>query len=140
MRAFRLQPTKGNAEAAFQRQVVALLRAYLPASIWWSASLSGVPLNAPAAARAKAAGMNRGAPDLSFVLPDGSTVYVELKAAGGTLTPEQAALGETLGDAFAVCRTWPEVRAAMERWLAPHGLRFLNDTESVRREASRRAA
>lgn len=138
MSGFRLRAPHGNAEAAFQRQVVGLLRAYLPDEIWWSASLSGVQLSAPIAARAKAAGMQRGAPDLSFVLPDGTTVYIELKAPGGSLTPEQKALGETLSDSFAVCRTWPEVRTALRGWMAPHGLRFLTNTESVRRHAAAR--
>lgn len=131
-RPFVLRQAHGTPEAAFQRQVVALLRAYLPDEVWWTASLSGVSLSAAAAGRAKAAGMRKGAPDLSFVLPDGATVYVELKAPSGTLTPEQKALGETLGDAFVVCRSWPEVKAAMERWMAPHGLRFLTDAECVR--------
>lgn len=137
-RPFVLRRSRAQPEAAFQRQVAALLRAYLPDEVWWTASLSGVTLSAEVAGKAKAAGMQKGAPDLSFVLPNGSTVYVELKTDTGTLTPEQKMLGETLGDDFAVCRSWQEVKAALERWFAPLGLRLLTDTESVRRHASTR--
>lgn len=132
-RAFALRAPRQNLEAALQRHVAAMLRAYLPDDIWWTASLSGVPLTAGVAGKAKAAGMQRGAPDLSFVWPDGTTTYCELKADTGSLTPEQKRLAETLGDRFVICRSWVAVRAALEAWMTPLGLQFLTDTESVRR-------
>jgi hypothetical protein len=123
-----------------QERVAAMLRAYLPSEVWFTASLSGVTLSPGVAAAAKRAGMSRGAPDLSFVWPDGETTYCEIKAEDGTLSVEQKFLALRLGECMAVCRSWAEVRAALEPWLDRYGLRWLTDTESVRREADRRAA
>jgi len=139
-RPFALTTQRGSPEALIQKRVVAMLRAYMPDEVFWTASLSGVRLAPAVAAQAKAAGMNRGAPDLSFVWPDGLTTYLEIKAPGGELTPEQARLARTLVNRMRVCRSWEQARAALEVWMAPYGLRFLTDTESFRREAQRRAA
>ncbi|MBV9995536.1 MAG: VRR-NUC domain-containing protein [Caulobacteraceae bacterium] len=117
-----------------------MLRAYLPGEVWFTTSLSGVPLTPAIARAAKSAGMERGAPDISIVLPDGDTRYVELKAAGGVLTPEQRVLAAVLGDRFAVCRSWPEVRAVVGGWLQLHDLAWLTDAQSVRRQLPRRTA
>lgn len=136
----RLRAQSRGIEAAIQKNVASMLRAYLPASVWWTASLSGVPLTPAVAAAAKAAGMEKGAPDLSLIFPDGRTKYIELKAPGGVLTPEQAMLSERLGARMAVCHSWPEVRAVLETWLRHYGLRLLTDGESVAREGRRRQA
>lgn len=139
-RPFTLRSNRQSPEAVLQRRVVTFLRAYLPDEVWWTASLSGVKLTMQIAVQAKAAGMNKGAPDLSFVWPDGSTTYIELKAAGGTLTPEQRQLWDTLGDRMTVCRTWPEVRTSLHVWMQRHGLTWLSDADAWKREKSRRAA
>lgn len=139
-RPFTLKNRPGRPEQAIQERVAAMLRAYLPDEIWWTASLSGVTLPMHVAVSAKKAGMNRGAPDLSFVWPDGETTYLEVKAPDGVLSTEQARLARILVRKMRVCRSWEEAREALEIWMAPHGLRFLTDTESLRREARRRAA
>lgn len=141
-KSFSLSSGHGTYESNIQKRVAAMLRAYLPDEVWWTASLSGIPLAAPAAARAKEHGMQRGAPDLSFIFPDGRTRYIELKAAKGTLTPEQRALHDILQPVgcFAICRSWEEVRGILKMWLAFYGLRLLTDTESYQREMKRRAA
>ena len=123
-------------EAALQRQVAAHLRLYLPSEVWWTASLSGIKLPIQAAARAKAHGVQRGAPDLSFIWPDGSTSYLELKAPKGRLTPEQAALAKVLADRMDVCTSLVAVVAVLDLWLAAHGLRWLTDTEAYRRSTT----
>ncbi len=130
---FRLRSPRFAAEAALQKQVAALLRAYLPEGVWFTASLSGVKLTPAIAGQAKAAGMNRGAPDLSFIWPDGDTTYIELKADKGVLTPEQKALSETLKGRLAVCRSTQDVWHALTEWMTPYGLRFLTDRESLKR-------
>lgn len=135
-RRFSLRAKRQAPEAELQKAVASLLRAYLPEGVWWTCSLSGVPLTAATAGQAKAAGMQRGAPDLSFVWPDGDTTYVELKSDKGVLTDEQTALAETLGDRFALCRTTQDVWHALTEWMTPYGLRFLTDTESFRRGAA----
>lgn len=127
-------------EAGLQKRVAAMLRAYLPDDVWWTASLSGVTLTPAIAGQAKASGMNRGAPDLSFIFPDGVTRYIELKSEDGTLSVEQKALARTLVGDMAVCRSVPEVRQRLAAWLEPYGLSFLTERESIQREARRRAA
>ena len=134
---FTLTADRGRPEEIIQRQCAAMLRAYAPASIWWTASLSGVPLSPQARATAKACGLERGAPDLSFILPDGRSVYVEMKARDGVLTVEQKRVAALLGpERFVVCRSWPDLRQALSGWLAPHGERLLTDVETVRRGVS----
>ena len=108
--------------------------------MWFTASLSGVKLTPAVAGQAKAAGMQKGAPDLSFVFPDGDTTYIELKADKGILTPEQQRLSEALGGRFAVCRSTHDVWEALTAWMTPYGLRFLTDSESWKRECAGRAA
>ncbi len=137
---FRLRAKHGRPEAVLQKHVAAMLRAYLPDEVWWTASLSGIRLSPGAVMSAKTSGMNRGAPDLSFIWPDGATTYVELKAEGGVLSPEQARLARTLGKTMRVARSWPEVKAIVGGWLAEQGLGWLTEKESLEREARRRAA
>ena len=136
--AYAQRAPNARIEAPIQERIAAMLRAYLPDEIWWSASLSGVKLTPRGAADAKKAGMQKGAPDLSFIFPDGSTRYLEVKGPDGVLTPEQRQLATVLGDRMAVVRSWPEARAALDVWMAGHGLRFLTDTESYQRDARRR--
>lgn len=139
-KGFRLRAPNQRPESHIQVEIAAKLRAYLPDQIWFTASLSGVPLSAAVAGAAKRAGMQKGAPDLSFIFPDGKTRYIENKAVGGPLTPEQAALQKVLGRRMAVCHSWTEVRDTLSAWLALYGLRLLTDKESVEREIARRKA
>lgn len=138
---FKLTAARRTPEMAVQKHIVAMLRAYMPDEVFWTASLSGVRLSPAVAGQAKAAGLERGCPDLMFIfLGDGSVRFIEVKAEGGQLTPEQARLARALGARFAVARDWPGAKATLERWMGDLGLRFLTDTESLQREARRRAA
>jgi hypothetical protein len=127
-------------EAEIQRHVVSMLRAYLPTGVWFTASLSGVKLTPAIAGQAKAAGMERGAPDLSFIFPDGVTRYIEMKAPGCFFTNEQAALKRVLGDDMMVARSWADVKAVLTGWMAPYGLTWLTERESLERLAAQREA
>lgn len=136
---FRLRARNRSPEADLQAAVATELRAYLPDGVWFTCSLSGIRLSPSVAAAAKRAGMEKGAPDLSFIWPDGQTSYIELKAQAGSLTVEQERLQGTLGELFSLCRSVREVRAALAPWLIANGLRWLSDGESVKREMLRRA-
>ena len=60
------------------------------------------------AAQAKAEGMVAGAPDLVVILPDGATLWIEMKRQkGGRVSPAQEAFGEMLqrnGHRYRVCK------------------------------------
>ena len=132
-----MSPIRDQPEQRLQAEVASKLRFHLPDEIWWSASMSGSLRSPHLQRKAKAMGLNRGAPDLSFIFPDGVTRYVELKAAKGRPTPEQARLVQTLSVNIAVCRSWQDVESALSAWMAPYGLRFLTDSEGYRRAAQR---
>lgn len=135
---FRLRTPSVQTEGHIQREAVKFLRAYLPAEVWFTASLSGIKKTPGLAAQAKAMGLERGAPDLSFIFPDGVTCYIEMKAPGCFMSDEQKALKRVLGDRMMVCRSVDEVRASVASWMAPHGLTWLSDAEAVKREIARR--
>lgn len=146
---FKLKPKNRKDEADGQVHVVKMLRAYLPDEVWWSVSLSGVCLPMHIAVSAKRAGMQKGAPDFSFIFRDGVTRYVEMKTLEGALTPEQQTVERLVGrHNFKVCRaypgnhgqTWREFKRALTDWMAPLGIAWLTGAESLRREAQRRAA
>jgi hypothetical protein len=133
-RPFTLRAPNRKDEAAMQKHCVTMLRAYLPNEIWWSAGLSGLRLPPHIAAEAKRMGMQRGDSDLHFVFPDGITRYAEAKTPQGVLTPEQKRVLAMVGvERFIVFRSWPELQAAVTGWMGPFGLRWLTDTESLRR-------
>lgn len=136
-RPWALRAPNRKLESELQLHVVRQLRLYLPDEVWFTVSLSGLRLPPQIAVRAKAAGMEKGAPDLSFVFPGGVTHYIELKKPGGTLSPEQKRLAEVLGWRFALCRSWAEVKAVLADWMATHGLAFLDETAAVRRALKR---
>lgn len=142
-RPFHLRSPQRNDEAAGQKHVVRMLRAYMPGPpvCWWCASINGVRLPMHTAMEAKRMGMERGAPDLSFVFRDGITRVIDLKLPDGSLTKEQKALREMMGaHNFAVCtvyplypgRTWAEVKGVLEGWMAPLGDRLLTDAEAIK--------
>jgi hypothetical protein len=137
-RPWALRAPNLKLESELQLHVVRQLRMYLPDDVWFTVSLSGLRLPPQVAARAKAAGMEKGAPDLSFIFPDGVTRYIELKQPKGVLSPEQARLALVLGPKrFAVCRAWPEVREVLSSWMEAQDLAFLDESAAVRRALAR---
>jgi len=89
-----------------------------PDYVEWTASLTGAHLGVNRGGRAKAAGVRRGWPDLQFLLPDGRTVYIELKTPTGSLSPEQRAFRDRCAPhgIFALCRSVDDVEAALRGW------------------------
>jgi hypothetical protein len=117
-----------------------MLAAYLPAEVWWCASLSGVRLSPHMASIAKKAGLRRGAPDFSFIFPDGVTRYVELKWVEGKLSDEQKMLKARLGRKMSVCYSWEDMRTTLTAWMSVYGLTWLTERESLQRYAAEREA
>jgi hypothetical protein len=145
-RPFTLKSRRRSREADGQKFVVQQLRSYLPDEVWWTVSLSGIRLPPHIAAEAKRLGMQKGAPDFSFVFPDGLTRYVDLKTTTGSLTPEQAALQAVVGEesfkvvtvySLALDKTWREFRAALAPWMAANGLSLLSEAEALKRHQRR---
>lgn len=106
--------------------VVAFLGRALPPEIVLFHPANGGKRTKPEASLLKAMGVLPGVPDLVAIMPNGQAAFIELKAPGGQLSPEQAAVRTKLlaaGCAYAVCRTLDEVEATITRWLAAFGLK-----------------
>lgn len=121
---FVLKAPRGKPEEELQKAVVRYLRFAVPDGVWWCASLSGIRLPIHVARRMKDLGMTRGAPDLSFILPDGRTAYLELKSSEGSLSPAQKRVRDLVSPTglWAVCRSLDDVEAALRSFLAPYGV------------------
>lgn len=75
--------------------------------------------NARVQARSKRLGMMPGWPDLVVLTPSDGVIFFEVKAPGGSLSPDQRAMRETierLGYPYAVVRSVEDVRAALAGW------------------------
>lgn len=109
----RLHPT----EEQIQRAVTQWLDAALPDDAVFFAVPNGGARHPAVAAKLKATGTRRGVPDLSLVWK-GRAIFIELKAKGGSLSPEQRAMHERLTLAGAVvlpiARSVEEVEAFLE--------------------------
>lgn len=110
-------PRRAAPETRLQISVKQYLNMCLDPAVQWTASLTGVHLTIQAATRAKAMGVRRGWPDLSFLFPDGVTRYIELKA-GASLSPEQREFRDAAAPhgIWAVCRSVDEVEATLRGW------------------------
>ena len=107
---------RASPEAALQIAVHNMLKVRLPEGMMWTASLTGVWLPPGARMKAKAMGVRRGWPDLSFLCPDGVIRTIELKA-GASLSKEQRAFRDAASpEIWALCRSVDEVVAALVRW------------------------
>lgn len=114
-------PTRRNAqpEHLLQGKVRRMLLERLPADIFWIASMSGVRLTPGVRAKAKSAGcLNRGWPDLQFLLPGGRVKFIELKAGEGSLRPEQKDFRDQVEphDMWALARSVADVERALVSW------------------------
>lgn len=106
-------------EFGLQMAAASFLRAAMPPGIVWSHFPAGEARDARTGAKLRAMGLQKGWPDLCFVLPGGRAGFIELKAGNGSLTPEQKVFRDAVmkvGAAYAVCRTVPEVQAALGLW------------------------
>lgn len=76
-------------EDDLQAAIVAHLRLLAPKNVIWFHPANGGSRSKRTAGRMKALGVVPGIPDLAFTLADGRSAYMELKAMGGRLSPEQ---------------------------------------------------
>lgn len=73
------------------------------------------------ASRLKAEGVRRGTPDIFICLPEGRIAWLEMKAAKGSLSPEQKAFRDkvlALGHFWAVAKTVDEALEHLTKWNA----------------------
>lgn len=111
---------RSNPEAAIQIRIHQMLTFRLPDGVLWTASMTGTHLSMSARTRMKAMGVRRGFPDLMFLLPDGRTVYAEVKTPTGSLSVEQRAFRDHCKASglgmWALVRSEADMVAALERW------------------------
>jgi hypothetical protein len=115
--------TRAHPEQDLQRAVVRLLHAVLPADAMWTA-IAPLPGSSPrAGAQSKALGLAAGVPDL-IIVHHGFTLWIELKAPGGSLSDPQKAMHRQIVAAYSsdvytrfgtvvVCKSIDEVLAAL---------------------------
>ncbi len=80
----------------------------------WFAIPNGEKRHIRVAQRLKNEGVRRGTPDLCFMLPGGKVGWLEMKAAKGSLSPDQKVFRDKaalLGHAWAMARTIDEALA-----------------------------
>jgi VRR-NUC domain len=107
-------------EQSLQTHVASLLTWLLPPEVPWTAighggggKTRGMIL--------KGMGLHAGWPDM-VLLHRGRSCWIELKAARGSLSPEQKVVHEALraaGGWVAVCRSTDEVRGVLDAWGIP---------------------
>ncbi len=71
------------------------------------------------ASRLKAEGVRRGTPDIFICLPEGRTAWLEMKAAKGRLSPDQAAFRDkvlSLGHLWAMASSVDEAIYVLTEW------------------------
>lgn len=105
-------------EYVLQGRISKYLKWALPSDILWTASMAGVKMSPMVAMKARASGLRRGFPDLMFLFPSGVTRYLEVKAPGGVLTPEQKVFAQHCQPhgIFAVCRSVSDVEKQFLAW------------------------
>lgn len=127
---FTRPPAKRRAEPEYQMQAALFTWARNPAVLakhpdiaLLEGSMNGVKLTAAQAGKAKAAGMLKGAHDITLPVPRGSFIglSIELKAGKNKPTPEQIAYGEALINqgwkVLYVWNDWLEVKDEIERYM-----------------------
>ena len=115
-RAKRTRPNE-QPEAKFQREVIVYLTYALPPEYRFTFSGAGVKVSAWLGNKLKEMGVKPGWLDLTIKhKPSGRAFWIELKSLVGRLTPEQAAFVNESPNVCAVCRTLPEIEAALIRF------------------------
>jgi hypothetical protein len=108
-------------EEQIQVQVAQYLNAKLPKDWRWHHTPNGSHRLKSVAAKLKAQGVKPGVPDVCILRPNGSPLWIELKAFGGVLTVAQREFGAWCianRQPFKVCRSVGEVEVFLKEFLA----------------------
>jgi hypothetical protein len=103
----KLHPT----EHQFQSSLCELLTIQGRDDMIWFAIPNGGHRHIAVARMMKDEGVKRGIPDMAFLLPEGQTAWLELKARGGRLSPDQKAFrdkAKNLGHVWGLAETFDE--------------------------------
>ncbi|MCR9254753.1 MAG: VRR-NUC domain-containing protein [Alphaproteobacteria bacterium] len=113
---------RANPEDDIQKDIVEKLAILLPPEVIVTAVNPKGYRGKAAAGLAKALGQLAGIPDLTILLPDGRSVWIEVKAPEKYATPHQRALHErmrAIGHKVEVCRSIDDVVKTLEGWGVP---------------------
>lgn len=111
-------------EQALHFSVAAYLRHALPPDIVVWHTPNGEQRDKRTAGKLKGMLVLPGVPDFTILLPNGQASFIELKAAGGGLSPAQIEFRErvlALRCGYATCRSVDEVETTIARWLGAFG-------------------
>lgn len=117
--AWRDKAPRRDPEGDLQRALVQHLRLLAPVNVIWAHIPNGEHRSKRTGARLKALGVQRGIPDLMFVLADGRAAFLELKARTGRLSPDQKAFGakcEAMGVEYAVSADLDQALSILRAW------------------------
>lgn len=106
-------------ESTLQTSCVKWFRLHYPNLVIYAVP-NGGSRNVREAQRLKAEGVLAGVADLTILLPQGRSVYIEMKVKGNRQTDNQKAFqqkAETLGHTYAVCYSFEEFKRIVEEKL-----------------------
>ena len=110
-------------EQDLQILAVQMIRLAAPDLMFWHTPNGGGRSKVEASIL-KAMGTLPGVPDLTFILPNGTPAFIEMKARKGVLTPGQKAFRDDVrarGLSWQEARTLTEVWDILDGWLRPWG-------------------
>lgn len=106
---------RDDPEHRFQVAVATYFKYALPPDILWTATLNGAYLTINQRVRMKASGLRPGIADLLLV-HNGRVLMLELKSKIGTLSADQKAYRDALGENYITAQTIEEVEGALIGW------------------------
>ena len=115
----KIKPKRRHPEHTLQVKLCKWLTENAYPDILWFAVGNGELRHVNVALRLKAEGVRPGVPDLCFLLPNGQTGWLELKAKGGALSDAQkgfAAKAKTLGHRWTVTRSLSDAAVVLKYW------------------------
>lgn len=110
---------RAHIEDELQRAVWQHIKLLAPKNVIAFAVPNGVPTSKRTGARFKATGTVAGVADLCIVTPDGLARFLELKKAGGRLSPDQKAFQakcEAMSVPYVVCYSLDSALAILRAW------------------------
>lgn len=110
---------RANEEETLHKAIVQHLRIRAKPGVLWYHVPNGEQRSIRTAVRLKSMGVLPGVPDLVFLLPDGSSAFLEVKAPKGTIKPPQrefmrVAMGN--GAKWHMTKHIDDALAVLEKW------------------------